>query len=91
MSLPSVKNLAMLSMSGVLFGGCAFAPSIPLFGATFPDWLFCIVGGVAGTIFVHLALSRRGTSSLLAPLAISYPALSALLAMATWLVFFSRS
>ncbi|MEM5383358.1 YtcA family lipoprotein [Paraburkholderia phymatum] len=78
-------------MSSMLLGGCAIAPSIPLFGAAFPDWLFCIAGGVAGTILVHLALSRRDANSALAPLAISYPALSALLAMAAWLIFFSRS
>jgi uncharacterized membrane protein len=77
-------------MFTVLLGGCAFAPSIPLLGAAFPDWLFCIVGGVSGTILVHLALSRRGAIPALAPLAISYPALSALLAMAPWLAFFHR-
>ncbi|MGU7775127.1 YtcA family lipoprotein [Burkholderia sp. MR1-5-21] len=91
MSSSNVLSVVLLSMSGVLLGGCALAPSIPLFGAAFPDWLFCIVGGVAGTILVHLALSRRGASAALAPLAISYPALSALLAMAAWLIFFSRS
>ncbi|WP_260464165.1 YtcA family lipoprotein [Burkholderia sp. Bp8963] len=80
----------MPPISGALLGGCTFAPSLPLFGAAFPDWLFCIVSGVAGTIVAHLALSRRGASSALAPLGISYPALSALLAMATWLIFFSR-
>lgn len=83
-------NQAMLSMSSVLLSGCEFAPSIPLFGAGFPDWLFCIVGGIVGTISIHLTLSRRGKSSTIAPLAISYPALSALIAMATWLTFFSR-
>lgn len=85
-----VWSLALLSMSTVVLGGCAFAPTIPLLGAAFPDWLFCIVGGVAGTILVHLALSRRGAVPALAPLAISYPALSALLAMAAWLAFFHR-
>ena len=77
-------------MPAVLLGGCALAPSIPLLGAAFPDWLFCIVGGVTGTIIVHLALSRRGAIPVLAPLAVSYPALSALLAMAAWLAFFHR-
>ncbi|RQR52650.1 hypothetical protein DIE18_31475 [Burkholderia sp. Bp9125] len=91
MSLSRVFNAVLLSMSGVLLGGCTLAPSIPLFGAAFPDWLFCIGAGVAGTILVHLALSRRGADMALAPVAISYPALSALLAMAAWLVFFSRS
>ncbi|MEX3936391.1 YtcA family lipoprotein [Paraburkholderia phymatum] len=91
MSLSNIVNRALISMSSVLLGGCALAPSIPLLGAAFPDWLFCIVGGVAGTIVVHLAMNRSGASSTLVPLAISYPALSALLAMATWLIFFPRS
>ncbi|MEM5404843.1 MULTISPECIES: YtcA family lipoprotein [Paraburkholderia] len=52
----------------MLLGGCAFAPSIPLFGAAFPDWLLCILGGITGTILVHLALSRRGAILALAPL-----------------------
>ncbi|CAM2168307.1 conserved membrane hypothetical protein [Paraburkholderia sacchari] len=90
MSLKSVLVRAWLSLATVLLGGCAFAPSIPLFGAAFPDWLFCIVGGITGTVLVHLALSRRGAGSALAPIAISYPALSGLLSMAAWLTFFHR-
>jgi uncharacterized membrane protein len=90
MSLTTVLSWVLLSTSSLLLGGCAFAPSIPVFGAAFPDWLFCIAGGVAGTVVVHLALSRRGEGSALAPLAISYPALSALLAIAAWLIFFPR-
>ena len=90
MSLSNVLSMASLSVGGLLLGGCAFAPSIPLFGAAFPDWLFCIVGGVAGTVIVHLALGRHGARAALAPHAISYPALSAVFAMAAWLVFFSR-
>ena len=90
MSLLNILSLASLSVASLLLGGCAFAPSIPLFGAAFPDWLFCIVGGVAGTVVVHLALGRRGARRALEPHAISYPVLSALIAMAVWLLFFSR-
>lgn len=90
MNLSNVVRWASLSAAGLLLGGCAFAPSIPLFGAAFPDWLFCIVAGVAGTVVVHLALGRRGVRPVLAPHAISYPSLSALIAMAAWLLFFSR-
>jgi outer membrane protein, multidrug efflux system len=53
-------RLASLAMPTSLLGGCALAPSIPLLGAAFPDWLFCIHGGVARTILVYLALNRRG-------------------------------
>ncbi|MEX3854553.1 YtcA family lipoprotein [Paraburkholderia sp. BR10923] len=90
MSRSSVVSLSLLTMPAVLLGGCALAPSIPLLGAAFPDWLFCIVAGITGTILVHLALSRRGAILALAPLAVSYPALSALLAMTAWLAFFHR-
>jgi len=90
MSLSNVLSLALLSAAGLLLGGCTFAPSIPLFGAAFPDWLFCAVAGVAATVVVHVALARRGLRQALAPHAISYPALSAVFAMTAWLIFFSR-
>ncbi|WP_230961507.1 YtcA family lipoprotein [Burkholderia stagnalis] len=72
----------------LLLGGCVPAPSVVVFGAAFPDWLFCIVFGVLGTVVVHVVLGKRGKRAWLAPLAISYPALAALLAMAFWLLFF---
>jgi len=87
MNLSSVLSFASLSAASLMLGGCAFAPSIPLLGAAFPDWLFCIVGGIVATIVIHLAFGAR---PVLAPHAISYPALCALFAMAAWLVFFSR-
>ncbi|WP_243771732.1 YtcA family lipoprotein [Burkholderia sp. D-99] len=74
--------------ASLLLGGCVPAPSVAVFGAAFPDWLFCIVFGVLGTVIVHVVLGKRGKRALLAPLAISYPALCALLAMACWLLFF---
>ncbi|GAB7524043.1 YtcA family lipoprotein [Paraburkholderia sp. 2C] len=68
--------------------GCASAPSIAVFGAGFPDWLFCVAGGIAATAAVHLLLVRRDKQGWLAPIAISYPALGAAIAMAIWLIFF---
>ncbi|REG52135.1 YtcA family uncharacterized protein [Paraburkholderia sp. BL6669N2] len=90
MNLSNVLSWGSLSAGGFLLDGCALAPSIPLFGAAFPDWLFCVVGGVAATVVVHLMLNRRGSCQALAPHAISYPALTAVFAMAAWLIFFSR-
>ncbi|CAB3795781.1 hypothetical protein LMG28614_04222 [Paraburkholderia ultramafica] len=81
----------ILALSGsLLLGGCARAPSIALFGAAFPDWLFCIAGGVAATVAVHVALGKLGARCWLAPVAVSYTALSASLAMAAWLILFSH-
>ncbi|MGF6446549.1 YtcA family lipoprotein [Paraburkholderia youngii] len=90
MALSNPLRLVTLTAVGLLLGGCTFAPSIPVFGAAFPDWLFCIVGGVAGTVIVHVALGRRGARGVLEPVAVSYPALCALFAMAAWLIFFSH-
>jgi hypothetical protein len=70
--------------------GCAAAPSINVLGADFPDWLFCIIGGVVLTVVVHVVLGKWGSRQWLAPLAVSYPALTALFSMAIWLIVFSR-
>ena len=90
MTLSNALRLVTLSAVGLLLGGCTSSPSIPVFGAAFPDWLFCIVGGVAATVVVHVTLGRRGARTLLEPVALSYPALCALVAMAAWLIFFSH-
>lgn len=82
-------NLLSLAAS-LLLGGCAPAPSIAVLGAAFPDWLFCIVFGVLATVVVHVVLGKRGKRACLAPAALSYPALCALLAMAFWLLVFSH-
>ncbi|AOJ85168.1 hypothetical protein WS86_30420 [Burkholderia savannae] len=82
-------SLSFVSIgASVLLGGCATAPSVAVFGAAFPDWLFCIVVGVLATSIVHVVLGKRGKRALLAPLAISYPSLAAAFAMAFWLLFF---
>ncbi|KVL22092.1 YtcA family lipoprotein [Burkholderia cepacia] len=82
-------SLSFVSIgASVLLGGCAAAPSVAVFGAAFPDWLFCIVGGVLGTAIVHVVLGKRDKRALLTPLAVSYPALATALATAFWLLFF---
>ena len=70
--------------------GCSRAPSIVVFGASFPDWLFCISGGVIATSLVHIVLGRRGNLRWLAPQALTYPVLTTLLALLAWLLFFAR-
>lgn len=87
MGLSNALNFISLAAS-LFLEGCAPAPSVAVFGAGFPDWLFCIVGGIAATSIVHVVLGKVGKRGILVPLAISYPALSALFAMAFWLLFF---
>lgn len=68
--------------------GCSVSPSLPVFGASFPDWLFCIAGGVIATIIVHLLLKPRNRVVHLKPLALSYPGLTAIFSVAIWLIVF---
>jgi len=90
MTLTHVLRLVTQTAVALPLAGCALSPSLPVFGAAFPDWLFCLVGGIAGTLVVHLIAGRRGVRDTLAPLAVSYVALSGFFAMAAWLIFFSH-
>jgi len=68
--------------------GCATAPSMPVLGAGFPAWLFCIVVGTTASVAVYGVTGKLGVRSCLAPFAVSFPAIAALVAMLTWLIFF---
>ncbi|MFG7960910.1 YtcA family lipoprotein [Pseudomonas aeruginosa] len=87
---PPIRSRQALLLVSALLGGCSMPPSLVLFGAAFPDWLFCIVGGVIGMVLLHALLYRHDRRQRLAPLALSYPLITALLAMSLWLAFFHR-
>ncbi|WP_411749803.1 YtcA family lipoprotein [Serratia marcescens] len=57
-------------------------------GASFPDWLFCLGGGVAGMVAIHLLLRTPEKRAWLAPQLLTYPALTSLIAMLIWLLVF---
>ncbi|MCP3725137.1 YtcA family lipoprotein [Paraburkholderia sp. CNPSo 3272] len=90
MTFSTATRLAWPACASLSLGGCAISPSLPLFGAAFPDWLFCIAGGVVATVIVHRVLGRRGLRGALSPLAVTYPALTAIFATAAWLIFFAH-
>jgi hypothetical protein len=74
----------------VLISGCAYAPSINVLGAYFPDWLFCIVAGVALTVVIQMILTRLHLVHLLIPSALVYTKLVVFLAFAVWLMAFQH-
>jgi hypothetical protein len=74
----------------LLTSGCASAPSVGVLGAYFPDWLFCIVGGVLLTAIVRLLARHVGAEKWLWPVALIYPALVVLFAAAGWLIVFEH-
>lgn len=73
-----------------LLAGCTRAPSLVVFGASFPDWLFCVSGGVIATVVVHLLRGDRKRLRWLDPVALSYPLLTALFSLLAWVMFFPR-
>jgi predicted membrane-bound dolichyl-phosphate-mannose-protein mannosyltransferase len=82
--------ICLAVIAAVLMSGCAYAPSIGVLGAYFPDWLFCIVAGVALTVIVYLILKRLQVDHLLGPSALVYPTLITILALVAWLVLFQH-
>ncbi|WP_243736767.1 MULTISPECIES: YtcA family lipoprotein [unclassified Cupriavidus] len=85
-------TLVGVSLVCAMLGGCATAPSIGVLGAYFPDWLFCIVGAIAGTAVLHAILRATGrvlpSGTPFLPLA--YGALTVVLALTGWLIFFQN-
>lgn len=89
MSLLNATKKAAVATS-IFISGCAKSPSLPVFGAAFPDWLFCMVGGVLVTIVAHIVLGIYNARDRLQPLSLSYPALVGLSAMLIWLIVFHQ-
>ncbi|ELP5679552.1 TPA: hypothetical protein N2G32_002232 [Salmonella enterica] len=75
-----------LLFSAVLLTGCSLPPAIPVIGAYYPDWLFCIIAGVILTLVTRRILLRKYQTPPLA--GVIYTALFALYSMLFWLVFF---
>ncbi|MGC4011309.1 MAG: YtcA family lipoprotein [Pseudomonas sp.] len=59
---------------------------MPVLGAYFPDWLFCITGGVLLSLLLHGLLARRAIN--LGPPVLTHPLLATLLSLIAWLLFF---
>ncbi len=84
------RAIAVAAIAAVLVSGCAYAPSLSVLGAYFPDWLFCIVAGVLLTVVIYLILKRFQAGLLLGPSAVVYPTLVTFLALAVWLMLFQH-
>lgn len=87
--MPSRRVVRTLLASCASLTACSDAPSIGVLGAYFPDWLFCVTGGVLLMVCMHVLFSRRGHGGWLAPPALVYPALTVLFSIALWVVGFN--
>lgn len=65
---------------------CTQSNSIPLFGAFFPGWLFCIGAGIFSALVSQRLLSRY--QSLWLPPLLTFLTLAILFSCAFWLLFF---
>ncbi|CAB3790119.1 YtcA family lipoprotein [Pararobbsia alpina] len=87
----AIRAFSVAAVAAVLTAGCAStSPSISVLGAYFPDWLFCIVAGVALTIVAYIVLERTQYSHRLGPSVVVYPTLTTLFALAVWLILFQH-
>jgi len=86
-----MRRLVYLGLTtSIALAGCARAPSVVVFGASFPDWLFCITAGVIATALVHLARAGGRRLACLDPVGVAYPILATLFSLLAWLIFFLR-
>ncbi|HCB1498072.1 YtcA family lipoprotein [Klebsiella oxytoca] len=72
--------------SAILLTGCTLSPAIPVIGAYYPGWLFCIIMGVLLTLLTRRLTTYRNIRPGFP--AIVYTCLFVLYSMLFWLVFF---
>ncbi|MCS0501939.1 YtcA family lipoprotein [Ancylobacter mangrovi] len=85
-------------MSGLLapalvgLGGCSpyASPSVPLFGAYFPFWLFCAAAGVIGALVLRAVFIRLGIDDVLPWRLIVYTCLAAAIGFSLALLVYGR-
>ena len=68
--------------------GCSLSPAIPVLGAAFPGWVFCLTGAALLLIPCHILIVRKGWQSRFSPLVFSYLALMFLFATILWFLLF---
>jgi hypothetical protein len=69
----------------LLITGCGRAPSFNIVGSYFPAWLLCLVVAVLLTVVSRALLNRY--VEIVWPVLV-YPSLTAIFALASWLVLF---
>ncbi|MCL6723084.1 MULTISPECIES: YtcA family lipoprotein [Enterobacter] len=82
-------RLILLVVLASQISGCsARSPSVNIFGAYFPDWLFCISGGCLASAAIYMILTKLGEHMWLTPFILTYPLLIVLFSTGFWILFF---
>ena len=82
-SRKSLRGMFMRAL--LLITGCERAPSFNIVGSYFPAWLLCLVVAVLLTVVSRALLNRY--VEIVWPVLV-YPSLTAIFALASWLVLF---
>lgn len=82
------RDVAMPLVCLAPISGCALSPSVNILGSFFPAWLISIVVGLVLALVVWRLLVAVDIAAHLAPPALVYPSLAALLIFTSWLVLF---
>ncbi|MDR3106088.1 MAG: hypothetical protein LBU96_16810 [Yokenella regensburgei] len=71
-----------------ILSGCSLSPAIPVLGAAFPSWFFCLLAAAFLLIPCHILIVRKGWQPRFSPLVVSYLALMFLFATILWFLLF---
>jgi hypothetical protein len=83
-------GIGIASLGILLIVGCSRAPTFNILGSFFPSWMLCGVMGILLAACVRLLFVRIGLEpTLIAPLILVYPCLTAFFIFTLWLLFFS--
>jgi hypothetical protein len=74
----------------LILGGCSRggAPSLVLFGAFFPDWMFCALLGIVAAIIARVAFVATGLSVVLPYQLFVCTSIGFIFALLAWLIWF---
>lgn len=87
-----IWSFGILPVTAVVLTGCTrtASPAVPLFGAYFPSWLICLLGGVIGAVVVRVLLVRIGIDDGLPFRLLTYTGVAAIIGFVLALTVFGR-
>ncbi len=89
-SLKGQSGVLVAPLLLLILGGCSRvgAPSFVLFGAFFPDWMFCALLGIAVAIVARVVFVAAGLSDVLPYQLFVCLAVGLIFAFLAWLLWF---
>lgn len=87
---PARLRLSLSGLCLVATGGCSLrgAPSFPVVGAYFPDWMVCGLIGIGTAVGLRVVFLLTGLDALLSFRLFTYVALGVIAALTVWTLVF---